>query len=92
MAKRPPSNGTNGRSSGGITGTTVSIIHSGRFPPSIKFSTNFSLFIIFFGFSSPVASANSILSFSASDSKSIEDNISLIASAPIPALKESLPY
>ena len=32
MAKRPPSSGTSGRSSGGITGMTVSTIHSGRLP------------------------------------------------------------
>src|SRR5690606_8533187 len=31
VAKRPPSNGTSGRNSGGITGTTFTIIHSGRF-------------------------------------------------------------
>ena len=30
-AKRPPSNGTNGRSSGGITGIYCITIHSGRF-------------------------------------------------------------
>ena len=31
VAKRPPSSGTNGRNSGGITGITFKIIHSGRF-------------------------------------------------------------
>lgn len=31
VAKRPPSNGTKGRNSGGITGTVLMIIHSGRF-------------------------------------------------------------
>ena len=30
MAKRPPSSGTSGRSSGGMTGMTSRIIHSGR--------------------------------------------------------------
>ncbi len=30
-AKRPPSKGTNGRNSGGITGTYCMTIHSGRF-------------------------------------------------------------
>ena len=30
MAKRPPSNGTKGRNSGGNTGRTFKIIHSGR--------------------------------------------------------------
>jgi hypothetical protein len=36
VAKRPPSSGTSGRSSGGITGTTVRIIHSGLLPDSMK--------------------------------------------------------
>ena len=30
VANRPPSSGTKGRRSGGITGSTVSTIHSGR--------------------------------------------------------------
>src|SRR6201997_4985926 len=51
VAKRPPSSGTSGRSSGGMTGTTVRIIHSGRFPESMKASTTFSRFTSFFGFS-----------------------------------------
>ena len=29
VAKRPPSSGTNGRNSGGMTGTTLTTIHSG---------------------------------------------------------------
>ena len=29
VAKRPPSSGTNGRNSGGITASTFTIIHSG---------------------------------------------------------------
>ena len=32
VAKRPPSSGTSGRRSGGITGMTSSIIHSGLLP------------------------------------------------------------
>ena len=32
VAKRPPSSGTSGRSSGGITGITSRIIHSGLLP------------------------------------------------------------
>src|SRR5690606_14475515 len=31
VAKRPPSSGTSGRNSGGITGITLRIIQSGRF-------------------------------------------------------------
>ena len=36
MANLPPSRGTNGLNSGGITGITVNIIHSGLFPVLIK--------------------------------------------------------
>ena len=36
VANRPPSNGTKGLNSGGITGTDVSIIHSGLFPEDMK--------------------------------------------------------
>ncbi len=39
VAKRPPSNCTIGRSSGGITGSTSRIIHSGEFPELRKDST-----------------------------------------------------
>ena len=39
VAKRPPSSCTMGRMSGGITGTTSRIIHSGRLPEARKDST-----------------------------------------------------
>ena len=39
VANRPPSSGTKGRSSGGITGMTSRIIHSGLFPDLRKLST-----------------------------------------------------
>ena len=39
VAKRPPSSCTIGRISGGITGSTVRIIHSGRLPLARKDST-----------------------------------------------------
>src|SRR6202521_1601289 len=48
VANRPPSSGTRGRSSGGITGITSRIIHSGRFPDLRKHSTTFSRLIVFF--------------------------------------------
>ncbi len=91
MAKRPPSSGTSGRSSGGITGITVSTIHSGRLPLSRNDSTSFSRLMIFFGFSSPVATARSARSVSASESRSIAASISRMASAPMPARKASSP-
>ena len=47
VAKRPPSNGTKGLNSGGITGITFITIHSGKFSlfrfPSLKASTTCSL-------------------------------------------------
>ena len=46
VANLPPSNGTSGLNSGGITGTDVKIIHSGLLPDEIKDSINFNLFIV----------------------------------------------
>src|SRR5881396_3813932 len=48
VAKRPPSSGTSGRRSGGITGTTARIIHSGRLPEFLNADTTFRRFDIFF--------------------------------------------
>ena len=48
VAKRPPSRGTRGRSSGGMMGITSMIIHSGLLPDSRKASTIFSRLVIFF--------------------------------------------
>ncbi len=42
VANRPPSRGTRGRRSGGMTGMTSMTIHSGRFPDLRKASTTFS--------------------------------------------------
>ena len=41
VANLPPSRGTNGLNSGGITGTEVRIIHSGLFPDEINDSDKF---------------------------------------------------
>ncbi len=92
VAKRPPSSGTSGRSSGGMTGTTSRIIHSGRLPDSRKLSTTFNRLMIFLGFSSDLvtASSSSRAVFSPSRSRSI--SICLTASAPMPAVKASSPY
>ena len=46
VANLPPSKGTSGLSSGGITGIVVNIIHSGLFPDWINESINFSLLIV----------------------------------------------
>jgi hypothetical protein len=86
VAKRPPSSCTIGLSSGGITGTTSRIIHSGLFPDVRNASTTSSLLIarIFFW---PLDSSSSFRSSFASASRSISINSSFIASAPIPARK-----
>ena len=46
VANLPPSSCTIGRRSGGMTGSTFRIIHSGLFPDSRKASTTSSLFMI----------------------------------------------
>ena len=87
VANLPPSSCTIGLISGGITGTFVSIIHSGLLPELLKASTTSSLLIIFALFC-PVASTNASLSSSDSFSRSILLSISKMLSAPIPALNE----
>ena len=91
VAKRPPSSGTSGRSSGGITGTTFKIIHSGRLPERIKASTTFKRLASFFGFSSVVASAMPTRNSSRSSSRFNSSSMTRTASAPIPATKLSSP-
>jgi hypothetical protein len=91
VAKRPPSSGTSGRSSGGMTGTCVKIIHSGRLPDSMKLSTILRRLASFFGLRSPVATLSSSRNCSRSFSRLIAINISRMASAPMPAVKLSSP-
>ena len=71
VAKRPPSNGTNGRKSGGSTGNTVITIHSGLLPDCWKASNNFKRLVIFLRFVSELVSCNSSRNFSHSTSRSI---------------------
>ena len=90
VAKRPPSNCTIGRSSGGITGTTSKIIHSGRLPDLRKASQTSKrrtarIFLC------PLTSFNSARSSAVNADKSISSSSALIAVAPIPTLKP-LPY
>ena len=92
VAKRPPSRGTNGRKSGGITGRTVKIIHSGLFPDLRKDSTTFNRFTSFFFLVSETEVIISARSSSYSFSRSISSSNCLIASAPIPATKPLEPY
>ena len=91
VANLPPSSGTKGRSSGGITGIVVKIIHSGLLPDVIKDSINFNLFIALSSATFDLTSDNNSLNFSFSDFRSKFISISLMASAPIPAVKADSP-
>ena len=92
VAKRPPSKGTNGRSSGGITGTTSSTIHSGLFSDSRNASTSFKRFTSFLRRASELVSTISPRIVSFSFFKSTAASIVLIASAPICAVNVPSPY
>ena len=91
VANLPPSSGTSGLSSGGITGTVVKIIHSGLLPDSINDSINFSLFIVLSSVTLDFKVLRSSLNLFFSFSRSTSSNKSLMASAPIPAEKFSSP-
>ena len=92
VAKRPPSRGTKGRNSGGMTGMTSRIIHSGRAPDSMNDSTSFRRFTYFLRLASEPVSRMSTRSSSRSCSRSISASIFFRASAPIIASKASSPY
>ena len=92
VANRPPSNGTKGRSSGGRTGITSMIIHSGLFPDFLNASSTLSRFAYFFF----IAAEVDALAFTCNSSHkaliSIFLSKSRIASAPIPTLNPLDPY
>ena len=90
VANLPPSSWTIGLMSGGITGITSRIIHSGLFPESLSASMTSSLLttLVFFW---PEASLSTSLSSADSFSRSMSSRSFLTASAPIPAEKV-LPY
>ncbi len=90
VANRPPSSCTIGRSSGGITGITSRIIHSGRFPELRNASTTSRRRTALIR-RCPVESRISARSSSLSFSRSMSSSRRLTASAPIPAVKR-LPY
>ena len=92
VANLPPSKGTRGLSSGGMTGIVVNIIHSGLFPVSINDSINFNLLIDLSSETFDFVSLIAFFKLFLSTSKSIDLSISKIASAPIPAVKASSPY
>ena len=90
VANRPPSRGTSGRSSGGMTGMTSRIIHSGRLSDLRKASTTFNRLMIFLRFWSEDDSCISERRESASSSRSRRRNSSRIASAPMPVTTSAL--
>ena len=75
-----------------MTGTVVSIIHSGLLPDSINDSINFNLLIVLSSATFDLTSLSIALSLSLSDFRSKLINNSLIASAPIDASKAFSPY
>ena len=91
VANLPPSKGTKGRNSGGITGNVVKIIHSALFPDEMNDSISFNLFIVLSSFTFEVIVFNSSRSLSLSASMSRFARQSLIADAPIPAVNWSSP-
>ena len=91
VAKRPPSNGTNGRRSGGSTGSALRIIHSGLFPDLSKASMSLSRLESFLILVSELVCGISSRSCSISALRLISLIKSRIASAPILAVNSS-PY
>ena len=87
VAKRPPSSGTSGRRSGGMTGMTSRIISSGRLPDCRKALTTFSRLAIFLRLASLPVSIISIRRSRASSSRSKSCINSRTASAPMPTRK-----
>ena len=83
MAKRPPSSGTSGRSSGGITGMTSRIIHSGRLVDLRNASITFRRLAYFSFFCADCSPFIRSRSSCDSRSTSIRFSSSLMASAPI---------
>ena len=89
VAKRPPSSGTRGRRSGGSTGSTVIIIHSGLLPDCWNDSSNLRRLVIFLRLVSEFieGSSSRIAATSASTSSTVRR--SNTASAPIFASNSS---
>ena len=92
VANLPPSRGTKGLSSGGITGMHVKIIHSGLFPELINDSISFNLLIALSSATFDLTSFKTDFNLSLSFLRFKFSKIFLIASAPIPTSNESSPY
>ena len=89
VAKRPPSNATRGRKSGGRTGNTSIIIHFGSLPEDWNASNTFKRFVMFLILVSDEVAPNSSRKRSTSLLIFTSTRSSLIASAPMPALNSS---
>ena len=88
-AKRPPSSGTSGRKSGGMTGRTLKIIHSGRLPLSLNSSIVLIRRISFVRSISLCVAINCSCKAGISLSKSMPSNKVLIAGAPMSTFKRA---
>ncbi|EKE00695.1 MAG: hypothetical protein ACD_21C00290G0005 [uncultured bacterium] len=75
VANLPPSSGTNGRKSGGNTGNTVKIIHSGLFFDSWNASSTRNLLLIFLNLVLEFVLAKSVRNSSICAAKSISCKI-----------------
>ena len=89
VANLPPSRGTKGLKSGGNTGNTSRIIHSGLLEELLNDFMIFILLESFFIFASDLVSVICCSIKAISSSKSISIRSVLTASAPIPALNSS---
>ena len=89
VANLPPSRGTKGLKSGGSTGNTSRIIHSGLLEELLNDFMIFILLESFFIFASDLVSVICCSIKAISSSKSISISNILTASAPIPALNSS---
>jgi hypothetical protein len=92
VAKRPPSSGTSGRSSGGMTGMTSRIIQFGWWPDLRKASTTLRRLAAFRRLIWLVSVRMTMRSSSAISSTSMRASSSLIPSAPMRASKLPSPY
>ena len=90
-ANFPPSKATRGLRSGGSTGSTVIIIHSGLFPLCKSASTIFNLFMIVFFFASELVFFISSFRLARISTKSKSANRSLTICPPISATKPLSP-
>ncbi len=89
VAKRPPSRGTSGRRSGGSTGNTVMIIHSGALPDAWKPSISLRRLDSFFSLVSELVASMSSRRVLISSCRSSSNSNCWTASAPILASNSS---